>query len=78
MKRARFTIVFLITDLDTGGAEIMLYRLLAHLDREKFEPTVISLRRAGLLGEKLHSLNIPVFPLGLNPNRPNPFAWFNY
>jgi glycosyltransferase involved in cell wall biosynthesis len=76
MKRAPFTIVFLITDLETGGAEIMLYRLLAHLDREKFEPTVISLRRAGPLGEKICALNIPVLALGMDPDHPNPFAWF--
>jgi glycosyltransferase involved in cell wall biosynthesis len=76
MKRAPCTIAFLITDLETGGAEIMLYRLLAHLDRERFEPTVISLRRAGLLGEKIRALNIPVFALGMETNHPNPLPWF--
>ena len=69
-------IAFLITDLDTGGAEIMLYRLLSHLDREKFDPTVISLSRDGPIGEKIRSLNIPVLSLFIDPERPNPLAWF--
>jgi glycosyltransferase involved in cell wall biosynthesis len=69
-------LVHIITGLDLGGAEVMLFRLLSHLDRKKFDPTVICLGRDGPIGKKIRSLDIPVFPLGLNPNRPNPFAWF--
>ena len=76
MIKAPFRIVFIITDLDTGGAEIMLFRLLSYLDRGKFEPTVICLRRDGPIGEKIRSLNIPVHPLGIDPDRPNPLSWF--
>jgi glycosyltransferase involved in cell wall biosynthesis len=76
MKKAPFIIVFLITDLDTGGAEIMLYRLLSRLDREKFTPTVISLRRDGPLGKKIRALNISVLALGMDPQRPNPLSFF--
>jgi glycosyltransferase involved in cell wall biosynthesis len=76
MKKVPLKIVFLITDLDTGGAEIMLFRLLSHLDRLKFEPEVVCLGRDGMIGEKIRSLNIPVLPLNIDPDRPNPFAWF--
>jgi len=71
-----YKIVFLITDLDTGGAEIMLLRLLSYLDRGKFDPTVICLSRDGPLGEKIRSLNIPVVSLRINPANPDPLAWF--
>ncbi len=33
-------ILHIITDLDTGGAEMMLYRLLSRCDRAQFQPTV--------------------------------------
>lgn len=76
MEKVPLKIVFLITDLDTGGAEIMLYRLLARLDRTKFAPTVISLGRDGPIGEKIRSLDIPVLSLVIDPSRPDPLAWF--
>ena len=43
-------IACVITGLSTGGAELMLLRLLEHLDRRRFEPYVISLTDAGDLG----------------------------
>lgn len=68
--------IHIITSLDLGGAEIMLFRLLSFLDRKKFEPTVICLGRDGPIGEKIRSLNIPVIALGINPDRPNLLFWF--
>ena len=76
MKKAPIKIVFLITALNTGGAEIMLLRLLSFLDRSRFDPTVICLGKDGPVGEKIRALNIPVIALGINPDRPNPLAWF--
>jgi len=67
-------IVYVITDLNVGGAETMLYRLLSALDRELFEPYVISLTGDGLFGEKLRSLGIPVRLLGMDARLPNPFS----
>ena len=40
---SRLRIVFLITGLNGGGAETMLLHLLRGMDRERFEPAVISL-----------------------------------
>ena len=35
--------MFFITGLGAGGAENQLYRIISNLDKEKFEPIVISL-----------------------------------
>jgi len=42
----------------------MLYRLLSHIDRSRFENVVISLTGLGTLGTKIESLGIPVITLG--------------
>ena len=56
----------IITGLYTGGAEMMLYRLLAATDRCRYEPTVISLIDQGAVGERIRALDIPVHTLELN------------
>ncbi len=63
-----------ITGLCTGGSEMMLYRLLSALDRERFSPAVISLREEGPLAEKIRALGIPVKALGMRPGFANPLA----
>jgi glycosyltransferase involved in cell wall biosynthesis len=65
-------IVFITTTLTIGGAEMMLLKLLQHLDRTRFEPTVISLRSKGAVGPRIEALGIPVLALGMNPGLPNP------
>lgn len=63
-------LVFIITDLLTGGAEIMLYKLLSSLNRERFEPIVISLMDRGRFGDLIEALNIPVYTVGMKPGIP--------
>ena len=46
-------IMHIITDLDTGGAEIMLYKLLASLRNEEINSSVISLMVEGKLLSRL-------------------------
>ena len=41
---APLRIAFVITDLDRGGAEVMLWKLLSRIDRTRFAPTVVVLR----------------------------------
>ncbi|MEG3438746.1 glycosyltransferase [Pannus brasiliensis CCIBt3594] len=69
MKRAvdskTKTVWFMVTGLHTGGAEIMLYVLLAKIDRKRFNPVVISLVGEGNVGTKIRELDIPVYPLNL-------------
>lgn len=69
--------VFIITGLDTGGAETMLLKLLERLDRNRFEPHVISLTGKGELGPRIEALRVPVQTLGMRPGLPNPIKLFH-
>lgn len=63
-------IVYLTTGLATGGAEVMLYNLLAKFNRHKFEPVVVSLMDKGRFGEAIENLSIPVYSLEMNTGIP--------
>jgi glycosyltransferase involved in cell wall biosynthesis len=65
-------VTHVITTLHTGGAEMMLYRLLEHTDRTTFEPQVVSMTDIGAVGEKIQELGVPVRALGMRPGVPNP------
>lgn len=67
-------IIHVITDLNTGGAEIILHRLLDHIDRGRFAPVVISLTEQGPIGRRIESLGIPVESLGMRRGVPDPTA----
>jgi glycosyltransferase involved in cell wall biosynthesis len=67
------TIFHLITDLDTGGAEMMLYKLLAGMNRQRFRHVVVSLTDAGSLAARIATLGIPVHALGMQQG-PLPLA----
>lgn len=67
-------VAHLITDLDTGGAEIMLRRLVEKMDRDRFANMVISLQDIGPIGQEILKLGIPVAALGMRPGRPTPGA----
>jgi len=56
-------IAHVITDLNTGGAEMMLYKLLHGTDKNKFQSCVISMRDMGTIGDKIKALDIPVYCL---------------
>ena len=74
MKKLR--IAYLITGLNGGGAETMLYHILRFLDRERFEPAVISLMDRGKFGDMIEKMGIPVQTVGLRPGQVNPAAAF--
>jgi len=65
-------IAFVISSLDTGGAETMLFKLLERLDRARFAPTVISLTTAGAFGPRLSAIGIPVTALDMPRGLPSP------
>lgn len=69
-------IVHVITGLDAGGAETVVYRLLSRHDHRRFHPTVISLMpcRGLPLERKIAALGVEVYSLGLRPGRPHPGA----
>jgi glycosyltransferase involved in cell wall biosynthesis len=56
--------------LESGGAEMMLYKLASRTDRSRFDPYVVSLTDEGpVIGERLRQAQIPLtalrFPLGV-------------
>jgi glycosyltransferase involved in cell wall biosynthesis len=70
-------VTHMITCLNPGGAENMLYRLLAATDRANCSTDVVSLMGVGILGERLRrELGIRVRALGLDSGFPNPMALF--
>ena len=67
-------VTHVITGLNTGGAETMLYRLLLYTDRAEYEPQVISMTDIGAIGEKIRALGVPVRALGMRRGVPNPLG----
>jgi len=61
--------VHIITDLSTGGAQMMLYKLLASIDRSHFEPIVICLMDKDVIGKKIETLDIPVYTVNMSQGK---------
>lgn len=64
-------ILYFITDLGTGGAEMMLFKLLS-ATAGKFDSAVVSLGGEGAMGPRIEKLGIPVSSLGLSGAALNP------
>ncbi len=64
-------IVHIINDLEIGGAEIMLYRMLSHEHASPLETSVVSLMDRGALRERINALGIPVHSPGMKPIVPS-------
>ena len=58
-------ITHIINDLDIGGAEIMLFRILEKLVEKNYQLRVISLSDQGNISEKIMELGIPTHDLGI-------------
>ena len=71
MKLSKMKILHIITGLDTGGAEMMLFKLLSGFDRSQFQNCVISLRDQGTMGGKIVELEVPLHFIGMNPGLPS-------
>lgn len=69
-------IVFLITGLSTGGAEMMLLKVLERLDRKRFSPHVISLTTPGELAPRIAALGIPVDAVDMKLGLPSLSGFF--
>lgn len=61
----KIRVVHVITCLSTGGAEMMLYKLLAHTDLTQFDPIVISLDDEADLGRRIRAHGINVHSLNM-------------
>jgi glycosyltransferase involved in cell wall biosynthesis len=64
-------VVFVVTGLATGGAEMMLYKLLTRIDRQRFAPTVIALISGGVFVDRVKALDIPLHQLGMQAGKPS-------
>ena len=65
------TIVHLIATLDVGGAEMMLYKLVAAMDRRRFRNVVVSLTDIGAVGKRIEAADVPVHALHMPRGRPH-------
>ncbi len=70
----KIKLTHIITGLNTGGAEMMLQKLLSAIDRDTFDCTVISLTDCGAVGDKIRALGFTVHTLGMKRGVPNPIA----
>ncbi len=64
-------LLHVVSDLDVGGAEIMLAKLVSMTDKTRFNQIVVSLTDRGRLGEQIESYGVPVHVLGMKRGRPN-------
>ena len=71
-------ILHLITELDVGGAEQMLQKLVTHMDGRHFRNSVVSMTDRGVIGEKILSRGVRVFELGMTRARPGPKGLFKF
>lgn len=76
MQKTR--VLYIITTLNIGGAEMMLCRMLGCINRSLFEPVVVSLMDKGALGGIIETeLKVPVHGLGLKGWPGLPLAVFS-
>jgi len=67
-------ILHLITDTDSGGAEVMLCQLTARMDRGRFENHVVSMTPRGSLADSIEAAGIPLQSLGMRRGFADPRA----
>ena len=72
MNKPKIKILHIITCLDTGGAEKMLYKLIGGFDRDCFDISVISLKNLGAIGPDIQALGVSVEGLQMK----GPFSVF--
>lgn len=62
-------VAHIITGLSTGGAEMMLLKLLSGIDRSRFDPVVISLAGDGPIAKRIEALGIKAYSVNMKPGR---------
>jgi glycosyltransferase involved in cell wall biosynthesis len=72
MSALPITLIHLITELNMGGAEQMLFKLVTRMDRERFRCIVVSMTDQGPIGQRIAAEGIPVVPLGMGLGKPTP------
>jgi len=68
------TILHLITELNVGGAEHMLYKIVSHSNKSNFRHLVVSMTDRGPFGNKIMRSGIRVYELRMKAGYPDPRA----
>ena len=64
----RIRVVFVLTALTLGGAEMMLWKLLSRIDRERFDPYIVGLSaRSDSMLDRFREIDVPCELLGMRP-----------
>lgn len=63
----KIKVLFLYWHLDYGGAEVGLLTTLRHINRERFQCTVLCMEKKGPIGEEIERLGIKVIYLNSTP-----------
>jgi glycosyltransferase involved in cell wall biosynthesis len=71
-------VLHVINGLSVGGAEMMLYKLLSSMDRERFQPVVVCLTGQGPLRQRIADLDVPVHCVGLRLGGAAPAAVWRF
>src|SRR5262249_35602772 len=66
------TVLHIITGLESGGAEGMLARLVARTNRSRFNPVVVSMTDAGIIGPSVRAAGVPSETPGVGRGRVDP------
>jgi len=74
MIAARIKVLHLITGLERGGAEIMLARLVARMDKDRYENVVVSLTSDGPMGQFIRQAGVRTEFVGMSRSLPTPRA----
>jgi glycosyltransferase involved in cell wall biosynthesis len=58
------TVVHLVSTLGVGGQEMVILSLVEHMDRQRFNPVVLTLHEGGPVADRIRALGIPVETVG--------------
>ena len=73
-KAQALKVLHVITGLSTGGAEMMLYKLLSAWNRKHFSGAVVSMIPPGPVGVRIAALGVPVDSLNMRRGVPDPLG----
>lgn len=62
---SKIRVLHIITALDQGGAEMMLYKLLSAFDRDAFDMSALSLANLGVIADRIRAVDVRVEAAGL-------------
>jgi glycosyltransferase involved in cell wall biosynthesis len=68
----KYRLCVIISGLGTGGAQMMLHRLMLHLDRQTFSPEIIALTGEESFAERFRQIEVPVRFIGMQGGLPDP------